>query len=207
MVKKCVLFATFIMQIGKKGIKMPNWTDNQATIIGKTADVEKLIADITNEDGTYALTNVYPTPTELENIHQGSRNFDGVRHDAWYEDEDGVRPLLDMFKLELVEKYGTYKSIDWQYNNWGTKWGDCQTTIKWDGEVLYVGFESAWGEPFLLLQEIATKYNVNINNKWDIEFGQDSGQTIYPFSNGEEVKADHIKSLQESRDKIDSMFK
>ena len=63
-----------------------------------------------------------------------------------------------------------------------------------------------WGEPFLLLNEIANKYNVKILNQWQIELDEGDGVTEYPIPNGDKVKKQHIKELQDMRNSIDKMF-
>lgn len=170
---------------------MPNWTYNNTQIKGNKVDVANFLNIITNKDDKgetyYDFTECNPMPVELTNLHQGSRNIDGVTVDAWYEDGDDVRPMMDMVKDRLLKEYKTYKPIDWQYNNWGTKWGDCQTELLSDETVddirtLEFYFESAWGEPFRLLNDIAIKFNLEIENKWDIELGNGDGISNYPWT-------------------------
>ena len=205
----CDQYAAFIMPTGKKGLKMPNWTYNYTTISGDSADIQKLIDDTASENdrNKLELTKVYPIPDAFDGLHEGYRTIDGERCDLWREKDDVATPVPEMEKIELLEKYGTYKVIDWQYNNWGTKWGDCQTQVlDNDGDKLLIKFESAWGEPFLLLNEIANKYNVKVLNQWQIELNEGDGVTEYPIPNGDEVKKQHIKELQDMRNSIDKMF-
>ena len=170
---------------------MPNWTYNSVEVTGSVQDVQEFLdtVKVTDDEGTdyFDFTQVNPIPEELQAIHTGSITIDDVRVDAWYEDEDGRRPVMDMIKEDLTEKFGTYQPIDWQYNNWGTKWGDCQTelvddTINKSGRELHFRFESAWGEPFRLLNDIAIKFNLEITNVWDIEMGQGNGESKYPWT-------------------------
>jgi hypothetical protein len=188
---------------------MPNWTYNYTTISGDSTDIQKLIDDTASDidRNKLELTKVYPIPDAFDDLHQGHRTIDGESCNLWREKDDVATPVPEMEKIELLEKYGTYKSIDWQYNNWGTKWGDCQTQVlDNDGNKLLIKFESAWGEPFLLLNEIANKYNVKILNQWQIELDEGDGVTEYPIPNGDEVKKQHIKELQDMRNSIDNMF-
>ena len=113
---------------------MPNWTYNSVEITGSVQDVQEFLDTVkaTDSEGNnyFDFTQVNPIPSELQDVHTGAITIDEVRVDAWYEDDDDTRrPLLDMTKDELTEKYGTYQPIDWQYNNWGTKWGDCETKL------------------------------------------------------------------------------
>ena len=173
---------------------MPNWTNNNIVITGEGDDLEKFMLKITDIEPTdgepaYHLTNCMPRPKIFKTIHQGARTFDDVRCDVWFEDEDGPRPMLDITKQELIDKYGTYKPVDWEYKNWGTKWGDCATELLFvDDSKIVMTFDSAWGEPFRLLNEIARKYNLKITNSALHEFEEEPVHSIYPLSDEETQK-------------------
>ena len=167
---------------------MPNWTYNSCEITGNVDDVKAFMDTITEynkENVIYNFTNCMPIPDEYNNMHEGAITIDEVREDVWYSDEDGVRPVLDMVKDRLKKEYGTYKPIEWQYRHWGTKWGDCDTELISDvitkgKRELHFRFESAWSEPFFLLNHIANMFNLTIVNTWDIELDSD-GTTNYPW--------------------------
>ena len=192
---------------------MPNWTYNTVEITGSVEDVQNFLdlVKVTDDKGVswYDFTQCNPIPDDLRNIHQGGATIDGVRYDAWYEDEDGKRPMMDMVKDRLVKDYGTYQPIDWQYLNWGTKWGDCDTTLisdtitKNNREVVFQ-FDSAWGEPFRLLHDIAIKFNLTIVNSWDIELGNGDGVSEYPWTpeDTERIYNEYEKSMQEMHEKV-----
>ena len=174
---------------------MPNWTDNYIEISGTPEKVEELIDAVTTvqtindtEVDAIDLTAAKPLPKPFKEMHSGHRTIDGVAYKQWFEDDDGnVTPLLDLVKQNLLEDYGDYDPIDWQYNNWGTKWGDCDSEILddkiMDGKrELVITFQSAWGEPFMLLNDIANKFDVTIRNTWCIELNEGEGITEYPWS-------------------------
>nr|BAR14941.1 hypothetical protein [uncultured Mediterranean phage uvMED] len=179
---------------------MPNWCRNRISITGAKEDIDTLLTDITNENNTYSLINTMPTPKEFEGMHSGAITIDEIRYSNWYEDDDGTkRPVMDMQLDDLKEKYNCTNSIDWQYLNWGTKWGDCDTEVtKVNDNTLAVWFESAWGEPFLLLQHIAETYKLKIVNKHLDEFEYDLPEphrTDYPIEDFGMVKQEHTKSF------------
>ena len=179
---------------------MPNWCRNNLVIEGDKDTLDELINDITNDDNTISLTNTMPTPTELDEIHSGSITIDDVRYSSWYEDEDGTRrPVLDMTLDDLKAKYNCTNSIDWQYLNWGTKWGDLETVLDRKSDTkLNVWFESAWGEPFMLLQHIAEMYKVTIENRHRDEFEYDlpeSHLTEYPIEHYPMIEQQHVGSF------------
>lgn len=198
---------------------MPNWTDNTIEISGSVEDVKAFMDTITEEitvDGEpeviYSLTNCFPIPKEMAKLHQGNREIDGVRYDAWYDDEDGLRPLLDITKNELIGKYGVYAPIDWQYRFWGTKWGDCDTelladTTSGNTRELTMTFQSAWGEPFMLLNDIANKHNLTIVNTIRHEFEDDTFTTEYPWTPDEtlETYREHRRVLDINKTMLDKV--
>ena len=192
---------------------MPNWTYNTVEITGSVENVQNFLdlVKVTDDKGVswYDFTQCNPIPDDLRNIHQGGATIDGVRYDAWYEDEDGKRPMMDMVKDRLVKDYGTYQPIDWQYLNWGTKWGECDTTlisdtITKDSREVVFQFDSAWGEPFRLLNDIAIKFNLTIVNSWDIELGNGDGVSEYPWTpeDTERIYNEYEKSMQEMHEKV-----
>tara|TARA_R100000951_G_scaffold97745_1_gene87473 strand:+ start:175 stop:741 length:567 start_codon:yes stop_codon:yes gene_type:complete len=179
---------------------MPNWCRNELTITGDKDIIKELTTVITNEDGTYSLTNTMPTPKEFDGIHSGSITIDDIRYSNWYEDENGTRtPVMDMTMDSLKEKYNCNNSIDWQYLNWGTKWGDLETTVTInDDNSLSITFDSAWGEPFMLLQHIAEMYKVEIVNKYLDEFEYDLPEphrSEYPMEDFNQVESYHTDSF------------
>tara|TARA_R100000458_G_C8205455_1_gene194646 strand:+ start:68 stop:661 length:594 start_codon:yes stop_codon:yes gene_type:complete len=192
---------------------MPNWTYNTVEITGSVEDIQNFLdlVSVTDDKGVdwYDFTQCNPIPDDLRNIHQGGATIDGVRYDAWYEDEDGKRPMMDMVKDRLIKEHGTYQPIDWQYLNWGTKWGDCETTlisdtITKDKREVVFQFDSAWGEPFRLLNDIAIKFNLTIVNSWDIELGNGDGVSEYPWTpeDTERIYNEYEKSMQEMHEKV-----
>jgi hypothetical protein len=179
---------------------MPNWVSNELLITGDKNNIDKLYDDITVNEGEFSLANTMLTPPELTEIHSGSITIDDVQYTAWYEDEDGTRrPVLDMTLDDLNAKYNCNNSIDWQYLNWGTKWGDLETRIiDKDDKSIILTFQSAWGEPFLLLQHIAETYKLEIVNKFLDEFEYDlpePHQTDYPIEDFDMIKQQHKTSF------------
>ena len=190
---------------------MPNWTSNDVTIKGEAEQLNELLSVIQNNDETIRLININPVPEIFSGLQSGSRNINGKKYSLWIEQE-GKEPIgLDENEVSKIMKLtGASDSIDWQYKNWGTKWGDCDThLIKKQKYELHIYFESAWGEPFLLLDDIANKFNVSIENIWQVEFDQDNGKSIYPLNPLERMEIDntYAKSLDDNKAKIEEMLK
>lgn len=185
---------------------MPNWTDNTVEITGSSEALKELREVITNEDDTISLTNVNDTPDIFKGIHSGSRTIDNKRYKLWREDKEGnPTGVTEEEYSKILKLTGAMDSIDWQYKNWGTKWGDCNTEILKETETtLVLNFESAWGEPFLLLDDIANKYSLTIKNVWDVEF-DNAGLSNYPMPILQRAELDNTwaKSLDAQRVAID----
>lgn len=199
---------------------MPNWTDNKVVIRGTAENVKRFMDDITtleaNPDDTpdevYDLTSVNPVPDIYKNMHSGARDIDGVKCTEWFEDDEGVRPLLDITRQEIIDKYGYANGIDWQYGNWGTKWGDCDTEVQSQTYTDTHGtvdmtFGSAWSPPFMLLNDIAIKYDLEITNKYIIEFEDEGHIDRYPLSLKEtdELYNLHRKGLENVKKAVDNL--
>jgi len=62
---------------------------------------------------------------------------------------------------ELDEKYGAHDWYNWNVNNYGTKWGDCETRmINRDKESLEYTFDTAWAPAYPMIEKISKEYDV-----------------------------------------------
>lgn len=189
---------------------MPNWTSNKCEITGDADKVNQFMNDIKvtddRADDTYFIdmTQVNPVPDVFKNMRTGSRTIDEIKYSQWFEIDGEVTPLLELNALEITEKHGTCDPVDWQYRNWGTKWGDCQTVITSDITTegireVTLSFDSAWGEPWMLLNDIAEKYNINIMNTWLIEMDQGDGVSQYPIVNADELYRQYVQDFEQMK--------
>ena len=153
-------------------------------------DGEKMLIDIVKIADSY-----YPTPRELENIQEG-RNQTGAQY-WWetYDDDTEVPETVDAFlekitkaldeqeyknlkiteMVDLIFKYGYFSSFDWRINNWGTKWGDMETRMRYVDELDYIEFEfrTAWSPPVNLFLYLSKKFELDVTmNYWE-EAGQE----------------------------------
>ena len=195
---------------------MPNWTSNICEISGSVDNVKKFLDVITvhNTDTNevyYDLTKCNPLPKIFQTMHSGSRTIDDVRYNNWFEDEDGVRPLLEVNALQITEEYGCSDPLDWQYRNWGTKWGDSDTKITSDivcedtREITLV-YDSPWNEPWMLLNDIALKYDLKISNTWDIEMMENS-ISRYPIDSHEDVYEEFRQNHEDMKMTVKSLYR
>ena len=194
---------------------MPNHCNNTLGVAGETEEVEKFIEFVTNKDfakkgDEYSIfKNLMPMPEELEGTTSPSKSSNE----------------------ELIKKYGTDNWYDWCYKNWGTKWGDYETTksdlmnhvtysypFKEDGtkdydnsienkEESYVHFyyDTAWGPGSDELSILLCNQFPNLNfNLYYEEPGMGFAGQV-KIKNGEEIFSDSWDLHQECNDisKID----
>jgi hypothetical protein len=131
---------------------MPNWCDQDLYITGPKKERDRFIeaARVRDEDDTIdveygILTGLFPSPKELISIHSGFNTVDGVEVNEWREIDGKIIPLTAEEQLDLMKKYGALNWYDWQIQNWGTKWGDCETVLTEHGDRRTTfSFETAW---------------------------------------------------------------
>ena len=124
---------------------MPNWTNTRMAVSGTEADVKDFVSKILVEEGrtesmfarevTLIYKSLIPCPEEL------------------FEVTSPVREEQAELAEQMRQKYGASDWYEWQYDNWGVKWGDCHTFMdsephqlangKW--EVVYV-YDLPWGD-------------------------------------------------------------
>jgi hypothetical protein len=139
---------------------MPNWCNNQLQVRGDKNVIDDFISKITltAEEAEKSgqkydiLSKLVPTPQELMDTVSG---FFG----------EGTPEQLEQKQKEAQnkEKYGYKDWYDWQYANWGTKWGDCHTFIEVRDETadtkhITVSFSSAWSPPTEGISRVASLF-------------------------------------------------
>ena len=113
---------------------MPNWVSTTLTVKGSEEEVKRFV------DGIHLsiLESYIPCPMELRDTVSG---FVG---------EEKAEEHRKQQELNIA-KYGHQDWYNWQYDIWGTKWGDCDTDISnplgfsdgsWEVLIHYV---TAWG--------------------------------------------------------------
>ena len=192
---------------------MPNWTDNHLKIQGNEEDIARLLDDTKLREEIY-LTLAKPMPAVFKDIHEGFCTIDGEKVDVWrggtMSDELGPRgedavAVKDDEKSEMLKLYGTYKRSDWQYINWGTKWGDSETKVVYEDDgYIEIKFNSPWSEPYVLLDYIAREYNLSIKNRAIDEFdfeGENIVKTEFPLD------CTHAELVKETSEQVYAMQK
>lgn len=130
---------------------MPNWCDNNLVVTGKKHDIEDFLKKVTVNGGYDILQSLYPCPQELKETVSG-----------WSGDEEEQKKREEKY-AENLAKYGEKDWYYWCVNNWGTKWGDCDTELmvhQLDKEDAFIefSFTSAWSPPVDGITYISTLY-------------------------------------------------
>ena len=79
-------------------------------------------------------------------------------------DNDDDNPKFTKFMPQPVDEAGELVGgVDWQYENWGTKWGDCNTDIAYedyesDPASASINYDTAWGPMSKLVAEISRQH-------------------------------------------------
>jgi hypothetical protein len=114
---------------------MPNWVSTTLTVRGSEEEIKRFKDGIKD---SRILESYVPCPTELHETVAGSVGTDKAEEHRKQQESN-------------IAKYGHKDWYDWAYDNWGTKWGDCDTDISepmafsdgsWEVQARYM---TAWG--------------------------------------------------------------
>ena len=148
---------------------MPNWCYNRITVYGneqteKIKEVEKIFESKTPFNDIFPQPDWKNTPNEKGElpIYEEMKHPDGSVAWATYNFPDGTNDD---------------RWYHWCNENWGTKWEITldKSEISFDEYNLQFYCDSAWCPPEVLLQDIADKYNVNVECFYEIEGYGDEG--------------------------------
>ena len=116
---------------------MPNWCTNWMTVKGQEEDVQAFanaVVDVEERDNEVhnipatIFQKLLPMP---ENGHKKMTTQDG-------------KELGYAFADPKTDGDDFINGWDWCNNNWGTKWGDCDTTFSNMGDSLEFFYQTAW---------------------------------------------------------------
>jgi hypothetical protein len=114
---------------------MPNWVSTTLSVKGSPTEVQRFIDGIKDSK---ILESYVPCPTELHETVAGYVGDDKAEEHRKQQESN-------------IAKYGHKDWYDWSYDNWGTKWGDCDTDIghpmqlangSWE---VVMRYQTAWG--------------------------------------------------------------
>jgi hypothetical protein len=103
---------------------MPNWVSTTLTVKGSQTEVQRFVEGVKDSK---ILESYVPCPEELHATVAGSVGEDKAEEHRRQQESN-------------IAKYGHKDWYDWSYENWGTKWGDCDTDI----QPFYVNNSGSW---------------------------------------------------------------
>lgn len=128
---------------------MPNWCSTTMTVKGDPQELKQFLDGIAKTDeGIYKILDTYyPCPQELKDTVAG---FGGT------EEQQLERGLQ---QAENVANHGFTDWYSWCNENWGTKWGDCNTelTCYTEKDAIFQ-LESAWSPITTGLEEVSKQF-------------------------------------------------
>jgi hypothetical protein len=119
--------------IFKKGVIMPNWSNNILTVYGPEADVQAFRKQAVGH-------SPWLTAEELVSEKSNPLNF------------HNLVPIPD----EILKAGYDKRGYDWEKCHWGCKWGacNCQVVDEDSGRIVY-NFDSAWAPPIEFIESAA----------------------------------------------------
>jgi len=119
---------------------MPNWCENRVEVHGyESEDQLKAFKELVISDGSnFNFNKILPMPDALESTAKGSSHVPSE---------------------ELIKEYGFDNWYDWRIHNWGTKWDvDDVAVVDNDDDYISFSFDTAWGPPDGIHQELNNKF-------------------------------------------------
>lgn len=180
---------------------MPNWVDTTLDISGSEAEVRRFVEGIKDKE---IIKSYLPVPAELEITSTFAFDSTDIppRWQEWVADGTWTQEQYDERVAENnqlreaqkanIAKYGHKDWYEWQYAEWGTKWGDCHTDIqeviaKGDGTAsVFITFDTPWGPAEVAWGKISKMFpSLTFIFQYDEEAGFFAGNHI--FRDGEIV--------------------
>ena len=153
---------------------MPNWVYTSLEVTGPSEELSKFIAGIKKgkkdeyTDTRYLeiISSYIPCPTELYEVTSPLK-----------EEQKDIAAIM-------LENYGAENWYNWQHDNWGVKWGDCNTFMELDEKTTKFRFETAWGTAEKAFLKISSMFpNLVFLFHYEEEAGFFCGAEV--MSNGE----------------------
>ena len=127
---------------------MPNWTNTRMAVTGTEEDVKDFVSKVLVTEKE-ELEGKFPMMSKT--VIEIYKSFIPCPEEL-FEISHPTLPEQAELAKQMVEKYGESDWYDWQYQNWGVKWGDCHTFVDSEleplnnglWEVVYV-YDLPWG--------------------------------------------------------------
>lgn len=115
---------------------MPNWVSTSLSVTGSKEEVQRFFDGVKDSK---IIESYFPCPKELTETVSG-----------FFTDEEKMEELRKKSEANIA-KYGYPNWYEWSYQEWGTKWGDCDTYLEEPTQLangsweVTGSFQTAWG--------------------------------------------------------------
>lgn len=166
------------IKVKLKTIKiMPNWTCQRVTIEGNRENLQKIYDAI-------AVTPEWREQVKKRNEGLSPEFVCEVPKDAVIDFNRLIPTPTDICQIpigsEESEKYGDKTWLEWNTENWGTKWNAHESKLEFQGDNLQLDFWTAWSvaEPYLYeLSQLCAKHECTFIGVFaDEDFGGGMGR-------------------------------
>lgn len=120
---------------------MPNYCKNILIVNGDKTLIEGLIRHVTGEEGNFDFNTMIPYPERFRKMDDACREADRA----------GTR-------LPGIKDGYNSGGYEWCIEHWGTKWNACTAEVFQSSLGTMFIFETAWGPPILVIEEIARRF-------------------------------------------------
>lgn len=124
---------------------MPNWCENELTVTGNKAELEKFVAEtFVTEEGKriFDFDKVVPYPQKFKDMDAAIKDV----------------PWEERLKRNMKDGFNS-GGYEWCCANWGTKWGACNPTdLVETAKSIKQTFSTAWGPPLPVIAAASRKY-------------------------------------------------
>lgn len=153
---------------------MPNHVTSELIFRDLTPEKHaELIANIIDAEGDVSFNILVPAPLNLW------RGNVGTRH----------------------EKAFKRTALDWNSENWGTKWNAYQTrTPTYEDRVLTLVFDTAWAPPYPWLAAVFNRFNLSFEHNWLDEGASWSVSGVFVATKGEDLFDDPWREERASQE-------
>jgi len=155
---------------------MPNWCENDLSIIGSKEELDRLVEYVTGERDIFSFNAILPMPEELQGTRSPATIVTQEEYDNYGPPSNGYdvgKPITKEMSDRLIEQYGVDNWYDWANNVWGTKWDTTGgTSVRHNETELTYCFETAWCPPEGIYEELTMQFpTLEFSLHWSEEGG------------------------------------
>jgi len=124
---------------------MPNWVECDLNINGNKKDIARFKKFAKGKTEVIDTNKFIPYPKKFREADEKADRYQKLKHKEKLTKAE--KQELNKFGNDVKDGFNN-GGYNWCCNNWGTKWGLCNTELSGDyGEELNYYFETAWSEP------------------------------------------------------------